>query len=190
MNNNDDDSDGCYYGGGGCFAGSNQVLMADGSLSQVSDLKKGDNIATPSGPAAIKCVVKTLTFQGMADMCSLPNGLLITPGHPVKLQNDWIYPRDLKQRQSIQCSAFYNLVVSNDHRAIINGAQVILLGHNYTQGILKHPYYGSNKVIEDLEKMPGFADGLVVIQQGPQAMKAKRKSVETTKPNESVLTSQ
>jgi len=101
MNNNDDDSDGCYYGGGGCFAGSNQVLMADGSLSQVSDLKKGDKIATPSGPAVIKCVVKTLTFQGMTDMCSLPNGLLITPGHPVKLQNDWIYPRDLKQRQSI-----------------------------------------------------------------------------------------
>jgi hypothetical protein len=171
MNNFDDDSDGCRYYGGGCFAGS-KILMADGSLSQVSDLNKGDKIATPSGPAAIKCNVKTLTFQGMADMCHLPNGLLITPGHPIKLQNNWIYPRDLKQRQSIQCEAFYNLVVSNDHRAIINGTQVILLGHNYTQGILNHAYYGSNKVIEDLEKMPGFANGLVVIQQGPQAMNA------------------
>lgn len=164
--------------------------MADGSQSQVSDLKKGDKIATPSGPATIKCVVKTLTFQGMADMCSLPNGLLITPGHPIKIQNDWTYPRDLKQRQFIQCEAFYNLVVSDDHRATINGTQVILLGHNYTQGILKHPYYGSNKVIEDLEKMQGFADGLVVIHQGPQAMKAKRKSIEKTRPNESVLASQ
>jgi hypothetical protein len=42
MNNFDDDSDGCRYYGGGCFAGSNQILMADGSLSHVSDLKKGD----------------------------------------------------------------------------------------------------------------------------------------------------
>ena len=61
MNNFDDDSDHGYYGGG-CFAGSNQILMADGSLIQVKDLKKGSVIATPSGKATVKCVVMTRTF--------------------------------------------------------------------------------------------------------------------------------
>lgn len=68
MNNFDDDSDGGYYGGG-CFAGNNRILMADGSLKEVKYLKKGSVIATPSGKATIKCIVKTQTFQGMADMC-------------------------------------------------------------------------------------------------------------------------
>jgi hypothetical protein len=56
-------------------------------------------------------------------------------------------------------------VVDHGHVAIINGVEVILLGHNFTTGILKHDYYGTNKVINDLMKMPGFNDGLVTLNQ-------------------------
>jgi len=46
-NNNDDDSDGYY--GGGCFAGTNNIQMADGSIKQVKNLVKGDQIASSNG---------------------------------------------------------------------------------------------------------------------------------------------
>lgn len=48
----------------------------------------------------------------------------------------------------------------------INGVAVILLGHNYTEGILKHEYLGSQKVIDDLKQMPGWNQGLVELNNG------------------------
>jgi len=106
-----DDDDGGYYGGG-CFAGTNTIKMADGSYKQVKNLVKGDKIASSKGQqATINCVIKTSTNRGMADMCQLEGGLLITPGHPVKLQNQWVYPKNIAQRKMINCDSFYNLVV-------------------------------------------------------------------------------
>jgi len=167
--NNFDDNDSCggggYYGGG-CFAGNSSIKMADGSCKLVKELVKGDRIATPNGEgASIRCVVRTQTYQGMTDMCLLNGGLLITPGHPVKMQNQWVYPRDLVNRQIVNIDAFYNLVVDQGHIAIINDVEAILLGHNYTNGILKHEYLGTQRVVNDLKKLPGWNNGLVHLQQ-------------------------
>jgi len=168
MNNFDDNqSDGSYgYYGGGCFAGHNTVQMADGTTKFVKDLVKGDQIASLDGETAtIRCVVRTATFQGQTDMCELDGGLLITPGHPVRLQGNWVYPRDVVQRKVVDCEAFYNLVVDQGHTAVVNGIELILLGHDYTEGILKHEYLGTQRVINDLKQLPGFTQGLVHLEQ-------------------------
>jgi hypothetical protein len=60
----------------------------------------------------------------------------------------------------------YNLVIDFDHVVIINGVPLILLGHNYKKGILKHPYLGSQRVINDLKEMPGWKEGLVQLKDG------------------------
>lgn len=117
--------------------------------------------------ATIICVVKTKTWQGSTRMCQLDNGLLITPGHPIKWQGAWIKPKSFVEPQQIQCDYFYNLVVDCGHVAKVNGVELILLGHDYTQGILKHRYFGSERVIQDLQKVPGFDHGVVELQQGP-----------------------
>ena len=40
----------------------------------------------------------------------------------------------------------------------------ICLGHNYNSNkVLSHPYYGSQKVINDLKKLEGFNEGLVTM---------------------------
>ena len=49
---------------------------------------------------------------------------------------------------------------------IINGIRCICLGHDYTNGILRHDYFGSSKVIDDLSIMPGWAEGKIVITAG------------------------
>lgn len=166
--NNFDDNDSDYghgYYGGGCFSGNNFIDMADGSSKLVKDLTKGDEIASLNGTTAtVKCVIKTSTLTGVTDMCTLPGGLVITHGHPVKLQGRWVYPKSVVSRQQVPCDAYYNLVVDQGHTAIVNGIEVILLGHGYTEGILKHDYLGTQRVVRDLEKMPGYDQGLVQLK--------------------------
>ena len=99
-------------------------------------------------------------------MCHLPGGLIITPGHPIKNQGDWIYPKELVEKKSVSCSSYYNLIVNRSHIATINDIDVILLGHNYSEGILKHEYLGSSRVISDLMKVSGFQSGYVELKLG------------------------
>lgn len=183
MNNNNDNKSNSsygYYGGGGCFSGNNTIIMANGTVKLVKNLVKGDRIATPSGKgAAIRCVVRTSTFEGKTDMCLLNGGLTITPGHPVKLQGEWVYPRDIVNRQLVNIDAFYNLVVDQDHIAIVNGVELILLGHGYTDGILKHSYLGTQRVIDDLKTQPGYDEGLVQLQQKREAQQNEMKMPKT-----------
>lgn len=186
MNNFDDDDNDCGYYGGGCFAGAGTIKMADGSLKLVKNLVKGDKIATVNGQeATVNCVIRTETFNGMTDMCRLDGGLLITPGHPVKMNNEWVYPRDLTNRQIVNIDAFYNLVVDQGHVATVNGVELILLGHGYTNGILKHEYLGTQKVVDDLKKMPGYDQGLVQLKQGEkdQVRRAQKELVQKKNAN-------
>jgi len=68
----------------------------------------------------------------------------------------WVYPREVVKSQEQRCDAVYNLVVDRDHIVIVNKVPLILFGHNYKEGILKHEYYGSQKVIDDLSKQSGW----------------------------------
>jgi hypothetical protein len=49
---------------------------------------------------------------------------------------------------------------------MINDIPCILLGHNYTTGILKNEYLGSNKVVDDLKQMPGWTEGEIEFNPG------------------------
>jgi len=85
-----------------------------------------------------------------------------------------VYPKDICQSQVVECEAVYNLVVDREHIVFINGIPVILLGHSYTQGILRHDYLGSQKVIQDLERMLGWNSGHIVLN-GDCALRKNRK---------------
>jgi hypothetical protein len=62
-----------------------------------------------------------------------------------------------------ECEAVYNLIVDRVHIVILNGTPLILMGHSYEEGILKHDYLGSKEIISDLKKMPGWENGLIHI---------------------------
>jgi hypothetical protein len=50
------------------------------------------------------------------------------------------------------------------HTIIINSDICVTLGHNInTNFVVSHQYFGTNKVIQDLEKKLGYKDGLVYI---------------------------
>lgn len=143
-NNNDDDQ--YYGGGGGCFSGDSLVQLANGTTKLVKNLQKGDLLAsglTSNSQATVRCVIKTHTTNSQAKLCRLPGGLLITPGHPVFYQGEWRYPRDIAPTQVVECEAIFNLVVDQGHIISCNQVPLILLGHDYREGILRHEYLGS-----------------------------------------------
>ena len=51
-----------------------------------------------------------------------------------------------------------------DHIVGIGGFNCVTLGHHYEHPVVKHYYFCSQKVIDDLKMFQGFRDVLVVIQ--------------------------
>jgi len=75
-----------------CFAGDCTISMSDGSLKKIQDLRKGDTVKTPNGEAKIVCVLKTIQRDNIAELCKFPNGLVITPWHPIMSEGSWVFP--------------------------------------------------------------------------------------------------
>eukprot|EP01027_Heterolobosea_sp_BB2_P022017 GEZU01032390.1.p1 GENE.GEZU01032390.1~~GEZU01032390.1.p1 ORF type:complete len:857 (+),score=225.75 GEZU01032390.1:111-2573(+) len=150
-----------------CFHGECSVQMADGSHKLVQDLKKGDLIYTPSGTAVkVVCVLKTHCPQGTAELVELSGGLLITPYHPVKIgrgssDKKWYFPSDLGKAAELPCAAVYSFVLEYGHVMVINGVECVTLGHGFQDEVVRHPYFGSQCIIRDLQTMPGWSEGLV-----------------------------
>ena len=143
-NNNDDDQ--YYGGGGGCFTGDSKIMMADGSLKRVDCIKKGDLVASgldKQKQARVLCLLRSTCNTGKTNLCTLNTGLKITSGHPVFFNGEWQYPRDIVAPKEQTCNAVYNLIIEKDHIVECDGIALILPGHNYKHGILKHDYLGS-----------------------------------------------
>ena len=63
-----------------------------------------------------------------------------------------------------QTKYVYNLILDKGHTIIVNSDICVTLGHNInTNFVVSHQYFGTDKVINDLQKKDGFNDGLVYI---------------------------
>jgi hypothetical protein len=106
----------------------------------------------------------------------LNDGLQITPWHPVLHNGSWKFPAHIGDSHLIRCPIVYNLVLDSLHIVTVNGVDAICLGHNYEEGILKHEYFGSQRVVNDLKMFPGWESGEVEIRNaGVQRKGGKNK---------------
>jgi len=144
-----------------CFRGDCLVSMANGARVAVKDLARGSVVRTPDGSdAAVLCVVKT-HCAGTAQLVELAGGLVITPYHPVRVNGRWHFPCDLAPARELACDAVYSFVLSRAHVMVINGTDCVTLGHSFQDDVVRHPYFGSQQIIEDLRSLPGWQRGLV-----------------------------
>ena len=165
---------------GGCWTGDSMILMFDGSSKRADEIKKGDSIITHTssinvvdGPGTtvtnVLCVVETKIPNGKIKLCTIPSshpsgGLKITEWHPIKTNaSNWSFPNKIAPSEVEECTSIFNLILPNGHIPVINNIPVISLGHGYDNSILKHPYFGTRKVIDDLSKVKGFSNGHVII---------------------------
>jgi Mg-chelatase subunit ChlD len=158
---------------GGCFGGNSQVHMQGGIYKLVSQVHRGDVL---SNGARVVCVVKTIVTKGQKPMVNV-NGLAITNWHPVLINNEWVFPVEQFGSRVVDIEMVYNFVLDRHHIITINDIECCTLGHGFTDNdVISHPYYGTNKIIDDLRKMNGWNQGEIIIQDDQFVREGNRVS--------------
>jgi hypothetical protein len=145
-----------------CFHGNSLVEMSNGSFKKIKDIRKGDVVKTESGNSKVQCLVISQSENNTTSFVNV-NGLLVTPWHPVKINNVWKFPSDMGETIKMNNQFVYNLVLESGHVININGVKAVTLGHDLQGDVVGHEYFGSKKVVEDMKKMSGWKQGLLFL---------------------------
>jgi hypothetical protein len=158
---------------GGCFAPETLIRLPDGRNKMITELKRGDEVWTPAGPAKVEALV-VCGSKNRAQPMSMLGSLVITPWHPVRPigpnrinasfsargnSTAWQYPADIAGYHDRLISTVYNLVLDSGHIVLADGWEALTLGHGFTEPVAAHPYFGTQRVVEDLKKQPGWEIG-------------------------------
>ena len=147
---------------GGCFTGDSLVEIDKNNFILVKDLKSGDNIVTYSDHkfpndsnktiTKIKNVVCMYSKEGFS-LNHLSNNHKITDWHPIFIEGKWQFPAELDNKFPKSKSEYvYTLILESGYIVNIDGIPTICLGHNFEEGILKHEFFGTDKVVKEYKK--------------------------------------
>lgn len=144
----------------GCFGGDGIVHTKDG-FKKVSEIRKGDILENGS---KVICVIKTV-ITGRQKLMVYINGLYITEWHPILDKNsEWIFPIKSYKANIVNIDMVYNFVLDSKHIITINDTQCCTLAHGFTDNaVISHPYFGTNKIIEEFSKIDGWDNGDITI---------------------------
>ena len=145
----------CYNAYGGCFTGNAFVELNNGR-KQVKNLRKGDKLKNGD---EVVCVVENKINRYENVVCI--NDVCFSLYHPIEIGGKWVFPCECFKVQKKYIDSWFNLVLKNKHEVILNGTKAITLGHNRKEGILKHPYFGTKKVIDALMKYNTYQTGFI-----------------------------
>jgi len=152
-----------------CFLGDCQVRLQDGSIQFVRDVTQGDILLTGSGRfSTVRCVVET-RINGSCDMSIFPDGLAISPYHPILVDGEWSFPCQLVEPTLIECDSIFSIVLEEGGQSVVvNGIAAVSLGHGIkTNQVVTHPYLGTLAVIKDLQKIGGWEIGKLLLPRDP-----------------------
>tara|TARA_B100000427_G_scaffold329413_1_gene345525 strand:- start:695 stop:2977 length:2283 start_codon:yes stop_codon:yes gene_type:complete len=164
--------------GGGCCSEGCRVLMNDQGYKKVEEIRKGDRVITFSlsdgveiySESKVECVIRTKCTDGKANMVMIDN-LKITPYHPILLFNElkinkkWRFPIDIRGFEVIECNYMYTFVIENRESLLIEGSIFSTYGHYLRDGVVEHDYFGTDNVINDLKRFPGYEQGMVQLTE-------------------------
>mmetsp|Transcript_102794 Transcript_102794/g.209493 ORF Transcript_102794/g.209493 Transcript_102794/m.209493 type:complete len:706 (+) Transcript_102794:97-2214(+) len=149
----------------GCINGTSLVSKACGAVCQLRDLIKGDKVLALGGTIAeVVCLVRTSFANGRAMLVSLPGGAQVTAHHPVYLDGAWRFPVDVAKPEDCACEAVYSVVLNGAPALMVGGMPCVALGHGLQEGAARHAFFGTTRVLDDLQDAPGFENGLVELQ--------------------------
>ena len=138
-----------------CFCGNSTTFTPSGDLIKISELKIGDKIQTGHNEFdTISHILKTNIDNGTNLIKR--NDLSITPYHPIFFNDKWIFPINHPNANinSDISHIVYSIALKSSDFMFIDRIKVIGLGHNINDNnVTKHPYFGSNNVIKDLNNI-------------------------------------
>lgn len=154
-----------------CFEGSSWVRCV-GQNKRVCDIQKGDKIFNHLGKVdTVQCVIKTVSHDGFMLTHLKDINFKLTPYHPILEYSSgiqkWVHPNTLTEPyHDSMCDAVYSFLMENrSSTMILNGCICATLAHGIqNDDVASHHYYGTERIVDDLKMMKGFASGLVVMQ--------------------------
>lgn len=159
-----------------CFHGKVRVTvkLQDSTLATVcfSQLKRNDRVLTEDGGfALVECLIETITKTPL-DLVQI-DSLQITPYHPIKQGTEWEFPIDCNNRRIVTSDSYsvFNLILERKsrHKAIVveDSFASITLGHGrYDNATLKHGYFGTELIVQDLKKFEnGWSKGHITLRE-------------------------
>ena len=75
------------------------------------------------------------------------------------MNNEWVFPADLYFYSERMIKTVYNLVLERGHIIDVEGVLTCTLGHGITGPVIEHPFFGTDRVIENLKKIKGWKEG-------------------------------
>jgi len=162
-------------------------------VRSMSAVRAGDMVeVADGGTARVACVVE-IERPASKEMVRFDGGLEITPRHPLRLDGRWRRPREVCEEVTGQgadsgCTAaelvsmegdytVYNLVLEGEGLSecgvgqtrvlLVNGLECATWGHGLKgDPVIEHGYFGSQRILRDLEAMDGYAEGYVYLHDG------------------------
>jgi Mg-chelatase subunit ChlD len=172
-----------YDRGGSCFDADGNVTMFSENIGEyylpVKSLVKGQTVKTiinnQIATTKVRCVIKSAVPNRILSMCKISK-MLITPWHPIISNGQWVFPINVAEETLVRIDYIYNIVLESGHVLFINNCPVVTLGHNFSEPIVAHAYYGSQEIIKDLSEFSGWIDGLVIL---PEPMTLRTNGIVT-----------
>jgi len=115
--------------------------------TKVCNVKKGDKIVVADGTlATVTCLVRIARTKSI---CTLPGGLTITGGHPMRINGQWTTARQVSSavKTTNPSGYVYTFVLDRSHIPLVNDIECVTWGHGLTEAGVSHPYYGTDKVL-------------------------------------------
>ncbi len=131
----------------GCF-GSDTLIVCEGGVAKINELKNGTNIKTNNGYSKLKYIVVSPPTK----MLLVDDSFWITPTHPLFI-NKWVHPNTLNTSKEAvkEC---YNLVLEENGIIFIHpNYMTVNFGHNLKGDVVEHDYFGSDEVIKYLDSL-------------------------------------
>lgn len=76
----------------------------------------------------------------------------------------------------ISCDAVYNFVLDHGHTMFVNDVECVTLGHGFQEDVVRHAYYGSQRVVKDLERLNAEQNNGRIIEINEGALVRSKKT--------------
>ena len=89
-------------------------------------------------------------------------GLQVTQWHPIKVKGVWSFPLYLGETKEMLNVDIFSFLLEPGYEDMLMGDSVpcITLAHGIENDpVATHPFYGTNKVVEEMKTMNGFDEG-------------------------------
>ena len=139
-----------------CLHENSKVTLVGKTFKMCKELLPGDEVVVINNGKCekdtIEYIIKNKTNTDTKMVC-IPDGPIITPWHPILLNERYIFPAELNKIEYTQevGDYMYSFILKNRGESMIfDSVPALTLAHNIQNGIAKNDFWGTEEVLKSL----------------------------------------